>query len=102
MTMSHGDFEREGQDAAGFQRIDDRVHVAAGRGEARVEPAFVIGPRLRDALLELRRNRLARRLQLSNSGPCTACTAASPSITPIRAVGQPKVKFGSNPCPAIA
>ena len=95
--------ERERQHAPRLQRIDDRVHVPARRGVARVQPVFVVGPGLRDARLELRRNRLSRRLQYrSSSGPCTACTAASPSITPIRAVGQAKVKCGSNPWPAIA
>ena len=38
----------------------------------------------------------------SSAGPWTAMTADSPSITPIRPVGQERMKSGSNPCPAIA
>jgi dipeptidyl aminopeptidase/acylaminoacyl peptidase len=38
----------------------------------------------------------------SSSGPYTACTADSPSITPMRPVGREKMKSGSKPCPAIA
>ena len=38
----------------------------------------------------------------SISGPWTAMIADSPSITPIRPVGQERMKSGSNPCPAIA
>jgi carbon-monoxide dehydrogenase large subunit len=38
----------------------------------------------------------------SRAGPCTACTADSPSITPMRPVGSVKMKSGSNPCPAMA
>ena len=33
----------------------------------------------------------------SSTGPCTAWIADSPSITPIRPVGQLKMKSGSNP-----
>src|SRR5688572_29885978 len=52
-------FEREGENVARDQRIDQRVEMAARRGVEGVEPALVVGSSLLDALLQLVRDRLA-------------------------------------------
>src|SRR6266849_2748411 len=50
--------ERKSENPASFQRIDNGVHVAAGRGKARVQPAFVVGARFLNAFVQVIRNRL--------------------------------------------
>ncbi len=52
--------------------------------------------------LKILRNRFPSDFNFSSSAEKSACTAESPSITPMRAVGQLNVKFGSKPCPAMA
>ena len=63
MAVGAGGVERECQNAPRRQRIDQRVHVTARGGVARVQPAFVIRAGLRHALFELRRNRRAAGFQ---------------------------------------
>jgi hypothetical protein len=91
------------QRGARLLRRDDGIDEAARGGVARVELLLVVGAHRVDLRLQLLvRLLLPLLLQLVELRPNSAMTALSPSITPMRPVGQVKMKSGSKPCPAIA
>src|SRR3954453_23473817 len=67
-TARAGGFERESENATRFERVDDRIAVSAGGGMPRIEPAFVVGARLVDTVLQIGRDGLARGFQLVQFG----------------------------------
>ena len=62
MSVGSGRLKSERQHPPGGQWINQRVHVSAGRGVARVQPPLVIGSGLGDLRLQRRGNRRTGRL----------------------------------------
>src|SRR5580698_1173919 len=63
MLGSAGEFKRECENAASFQRIDNGVHMTARGAVTGIQPPLVIGASFLDPLLELVGNGLAFGLQ---------------------------------------
>ena len=97
-----GDAEREGELVARLFGREDGVHLPARGRVARIELGLVVGAHGFHRRLHLGRELAPLALGPLDLGPCTAMTAASPSITPMRPVGQDRMKSGSKPWPAIA
>ena len=89
------DTKGEGELVARLLRRDDRIDEATRRGVLRVELLIVIGAHRFDGGLSVGRRRRGPPVGPARSrGHARRVTAASPSMTPMRPVGQEKMKVG--------